>query len=124
MSQPYSRKRALGVALMAAGLTVLVVENGALAAAAQFGQAGRDFAASVEPMPEAHSANPSAPGELAREGVTKILQALEKLLQSVPQYQMPEIDENGDIILRRKRPEPPAPPAPSPAPKQPDSLKT
>lgn len=120
MSQPYSRKRALGVALMAAGVAALVVGDDALAAEIRSGHTGRDFAASGEPKPEAPSANPSAPGELAREGVTKILQALEKLLQSVPQYQMPEIDENGDIILRRKRPETPAPPAPN----QPDSLKT
>lgn len=124
MRQPHSRKRGLGVALMAAGLAALAVGNGALAAAVQSGQTGQNLAASVEPKPEGPSANPSAPGELAREGVTKILQALEKLLQSVPQYQMPEIDENGDIILRRKRPEPPAPPVPSPAPNQPDNLKT
>lgn len=125
MRQRHRPKRALGMALMAAGLAALVVGRDALASDARSSQRGQDLAASVEPEPKPAPANPSAPAELAREGVAKILQALEKLIESVPQYQMPEIDENGDIILRRKRPETPAPPAPSsPAPNQPDSRKT
>lgn len=129
MWQRHRPKRALGMALMVAGLAALVVGQDALASDARSGQRGQDLAASVEPEPKPAPApapaNPSAPAELAREGMAKILQALEKLLESVPQYQMPEIDENGDIILRRKRPETPVPPAPSsPAPNQPDSTKT
>lgn len=43
------------------------------------------------------------PGELAREGVERLLRALEAVIDMVPQYEMPEINENGDIIIRRKR---------------------
>ncbi len=35
------------------------------------------------------------------------MRALEALIDSIPQYEMPEINEHGDIIIRRKRP--PAP---------------
>ncbi len=68
----------------------------------------------AKPQPQAErpsGAAQPAPGELAREGLAKMLQALDVLVQSVPQYHMPEITENGDIILRRKQPQPmPAPP--------------
>lgn len=125
MRRLHCPKSALAMALTVAGLTALAVGHDALASAAGSSQRGQDIAASVEPKPEPAPANPSAPAELAREGLAKILQALEKLIESVPQYQMPEIDENGDIILRRKRPETPVPPAPSsPAPNQSDSRKT
>ena len=125
MRRLHCPKSALAMAVTVAGLTALAVGHHALASAAWSSQRGQDIAASVEPKPEPAPANPSAPAELAREGLAKIFQALEKLIESVPQYQMPEIDENGDIILRRKRPDTPMPPAPSsPAPNQPDSRKT
>ncbi len=56
--------------------------------------------------------------ELAREGFEQLLRALEALLQSIPQYEAPEITEDGDIIIRRKRkpPEPPEPPGSVPPP--------
>lgn len=44
------------------------------------------------------------PSELAREGLTKMMQVLDKLIESVPRYEMPAITENGDIILKRKNP--------------------
>ena len=43
------------------------------------------------------------PGELAREGVERMMRALELFIDMIPQYEMPELDENGDIIIRRKR---------------------
>jgi hypothetical protein len=43
---------------------------------------------------------------LAREGVEKLLKALDLMLQSVPQYEAPTINENGDIVIRRKHPGP------------------
>jgi hypothetical protein len=42
-----------------------------------------------------------APRELATEGLQKLMLALELLLQAIPQYEMPEVLENGDIIIRR-----------------------
>ena len=44
------------------------------------------------------------PSQLATEGLSKMVQALEALMRSIPQYEKPEINENGDIIIRRKRP--------------------
>ena len=41
--------------------------------------------------------------ELARQGMTRIVQALELLLRAIPQYEMPEVTEDGDIIIRRRR---------------------
>jgi len=41
------------------------------------------------------------------------MRALELMIDSIPQYEMPEIEENGDIIIRRKRQ------APHPKPDQP-----
>ena len=48
--------------------------------------------------------------EQAREGLATLMMALESFIESIPQYQMPEILENGDIIIRRVHPdERPAP---------------
>ena len=41
--------------------------------------------------------------EMAREGMERVMRALEMLMDSIPQYEMPEVNENGDIIIRRKR---------------------
>ena len=47
-----------------------------------------------------------------------MLEAFDKFVDSVPHYELPQINENGDIILRRKPPQPaPAkPPARAPEP--------
>lgn len=42
-----------------------------------------------------------SPSELAGEGLEKLMLALELLLQAIPQYEMPEVLDNGDIIIRR-----------------------
>lgn len=42
--------------------------------------------------------------ELVRQGLDKALGSVETLLRSVPQYELPQMDDNGDIIIRRKRP--------------------
>jgi hypothetical protein len=43
-------------------------------------------------------------------------------LQSIPQYEAPEILKNGDIIIRRKNPEPA--PGPKPESDAPDKTRT
>lgn len=58
----------------------------------------------AEEAPESES-----PGELARDGVERLMRALEAFIDMIPQYEMPEINENGDIIIRRKRHVEPAP---------------
>ena len=49
-----------------------------------------------------------SPGDLALEGLTTLMKALETFVDSIPQYEAPEILPNGDIIIRRKgNPDPP-----------------
>ncbi len=54
--------------------------------------------------------------DLALEAIEQLMRALELMLDSIPLYELPEIMENGDIIIRRKhrapRPEPDPPGAP------------
>ncbi len=47
-----------------------------------------------------------SPGEMAREGLEQMMRALRLLVESIPQYELPEVLENGDIIIRRKHPKP------------------
>ena len=49
-------------------------------------------------------------GELAREGVDTLMRALEALIDEIPRYELPELNEDGDIIIRRKRKTDEAPP--------------
>ena len=39
-----------------------------------------------------------------KEGVQTILRALETMFKAIPQYEVPEVLDNGDIIIRRKKP--------------------
>ncbi len=41
--------------------------------------------------------------ELAREAMEQLMRTLKMFMRSIPQYELPEINENGDIIIRRKR---------------------
>ncbi len=41
--------------------------------------------------------------DMAREAIEQLMRALELMIDSIPQYELPEIQENGDIIIRRKR---------------------
>lgn len=42
---------------------------------------------------------------LAREGAEKFVEALETLIERMARYDMPEITEEGDIIIRRRGPD-------------------
>ena len=68
----------------------------------------------------AHEQPPSdKPRELLEDATRGILRAFELMLKSIPQYEAPEVLENGDIIIRRKRPKPD-----TPAPDDGDPVKT
>lgn len=41
--------------------------------------------------------------EMARDAIEQMMRALELMIDAIPQYEMPELNENGDIIIRRKR---------------------
>lgn len=47
-----------------------------------------------------------SPSEMARESLEQMMRALRLMVESIPQYELPEVLENGDIIIRRKHPEP------------------
>ena len=47
--------------------------------------------------------------QLAREAAEQLMFALSAMLAAIPQYEMPEVLPNGDIIIRRKLPEAPEP---------------
>jgi hypothetical protein len=44
------------------------------------------------------------PEDMIEDGLKMILNALQLLLISLPQYKVPEVLENGDIIIRRIQP--------------------
>jgi len=48
------------------------------------------------------------PSALAREGMDRMLRAIELMIEMIPQYEMPVVLENGDILIRRKNPPPSA----------------
>jgi hypothetical protein len=48
-------------------------------------------------------------GELAREATEMLMRAIELMIQAIPQYGMPEIDEDGNIIIPRLPRKTPAP---------------
>ena len=51
------------------------------------------------------------PSELARDGIERLMRALDGFVRMIPQYDLPELTEDGDIIIRRRRPgEQPEPP--------------
>ena len=45
-----------------------------------------------------------SPEVMIEEGAKMIFEALDLVLKAIPQYEAPEILENGDILIRRKSP--------------------
>jgi hypothetical protein len=66
----------------------------------------------------AHAQTPppaqNSPEALAREAIDKLMQALSMAIQNLPQYEMPRLNERGDIIIRRINPPPPRKPGDRP----------
>jgi hypothetical protein len=56
------------------------------------------------------------PGALARDAIERMMRALSLVIENLPQYAMPELNENGDIIIRRLNPR-----AEKPRPRTPDN---
>lgn len=98
------------------------------------------LAAGLSWMPAARAETPAPPpaeppgntfplddqaAKLAREAIEKIMQALQLVIDKIPQYETPEILPNGDIIIRRKHKTPEAPESPAkPAPAKPGEQRT
>lgn len=68
---------------------------------------------SALPAASAAGGDRQTPEELAREGLSRMLEKLEQLGRRIPLYGLPELRDNGDIIIPRWRPGPDAekPPA-------------
>jgi len=81
----------------------------------------------VGPAAAADTGEPRDRQEDARrlldEAAEKALRALELMIESLPQYEMPEVNEDGDIIIRRVRPKS-TPPDPSLPPDGPGGTAT
>jgi hypothetical protein len=73
---------------------------------------------------QADEPSEQSPDELAIEGVNRLMQALELFIQQLPQYEAPVMDENGDIIIRRRHDDAPIPPHKPIPPDDTDSTST
>lgn len=67
------------------------------------------LAALAAPGPAAAQSQPpsgkeESPEELAREGVERLMRALEGILKAIPQYGVPRVEEDGDIVIPRLNP--------------------
>lgn len=79
-------------------------------------------ALALSPVPAAAQSDGGQGGEsaeeMAREGVQRLMDALETFLSAIPQYGVPRIEENGDIVIPRldkREPEQPQGEAPAPS---------
>jgi hypothetical protein len=70
------------------------------------------FAVMVAPSAADEPSQRERAEEFARQGMERLMQALDLLFQSIPQYELPVINENGDIIIRRRHEPAPTEPAP------------
>lgn len=68
-----------------------------------------------------HADQPTAKDHL-EEATRNIIQAIELFIKTIPQYEAPEILENGDIIIRKKQKD--APSDPQDQSEQPDKTQT
>jgi hypothetical protein len=59
-----------------------------------------------------------------KDAADKLMTALRAMLRAIPQYEMPEITEEGDIIIRRKRMDEEPPDHPEPPPKDDNTSST
>jgi hypothetical protein len=55
---------------------------------------------------------------VVRESVERLMRALDLLIGSIPQFEAPEINEDGDIVIRRRRPSEDGAPDDAPAPEE------
>jgi hypothetical protein len=80
-----------------------------LAATAAFAEDG-SIATQAQQERRSPPTEEKSPEALAREAIEKLMQAIGRALEALPQYEMPTMNERGDIIIRRKNPPPPKPP--------------
>lgn len=86
--------------------------------------AGGKAESQTQPTPRPEPQDQPSAEALAREGVDKLLQALQQVLRNLPQYDMPRLNERGDIIIKRLNPPPQKPPAAKPPSPSGNELRT
>lgn len=69
------------------------------------GVAQADFKSADFKSADSLQENADEAERLAGEALSKLLRALDLMMDSVPQYAAPEVLPNGDIIIRRLHPE-------------------
>ena len=73
------------------------------------------LAALIAALPATAPAQGKAPEDFVDETLEGVLDTLRFVLRAIPQYEMPEVLPNGDIIMRKKTPaERDEPDAPAP----------
>ncbi len=82
----------------------------ALVLSAALAAATGPAAAQTPPAPAPQEQTPEA---LLRSGIENMLRALGLALQNLPHYEMPQVNEYGDIVIRRVNPLKPRPGTPS-----------
>ncbi len=91
---------------LATALLAGLLSAGSLAAAASAAEPTRPFPFQTEPNPDAAA--------LLCATIQRLVEALGQALQDVPRYAAPEMDNDGNIILRRLNPPPASPHEPPP----------
>jgi hypothetical protein len=71
---------------------------------------------SAQTPPPAPAQPEQTPEALLRAGIENMLRALGLALQNLPQYEVPQVNEYGDIVIRRVNPT-----KPRPAPNEPEN---
>jgi len=74
-----------------------------LTSAIMFGAVTGGFVLSTTLPQQSWAQEEENPGEFARESLELMMKSLSLVIDSIPQYEMPVITENGDIIIRRKQ---------------------
>jgi hypothetical protein len=59
------------------------------------------LALAVQPAAAQEEAPKDSPGEMAREGVEQLMNAIETFVHSLPMYGAPRIDDEGNIVIPR-----------------------
>jgi hypothetical protein len=80
--------------------------SGLLLAAALPALAQNRYDAPAPALPPALAEDLKRAEEALRRGFGNMLESVDILLRAVPQYEMPQLNENGDIVIRRRPPSP------------------
>jgi hypothetical protein len=78
------------------------------------------LALAAHPAAAQDNGSEGSPGEMAREGVEQLMNAIETFVHSLPMYGAPRIDEEGNIVIPRLDKDEPSERTPERKPENPD----